>query len=114
MTYRTVRAGPKQRYITITDSRTVPDSSGQPLSGKPRLVCEAYAEVLSVAGGEKVRGLMIEAEATDLLKITYRDGLKPTMTVHLGSRTLNILSARDPDGRQVELFVTCKEDTALN
>jgi SPP1 family predicted phage head-tail adaptor len=113
MTTHRTPAGRLNRTIQITDPNPVQDAGGQPIPNRtPNVFATQHAEIMSVTGGEKVRGMMMEAEATDLLRIRYTPGIKPTFVILLDDRVLNILSVRDPDGRRFDHYITCKENTS--
>lgn len=68
-----------------------------------------WCEVLSVGGGERVRGVQIEAGIDTVVAMRFRNDLDPTMQIVHDGRSLNIVRASDPDGRRRELIVQCKE-----
>ena len=73
------------------------------------------AQIQGVGGGEKVRGVMIEAGITSLVTVRWRADIKPSMRLVYqsnlaGVRVLNISRAIDPDGRKTELMLLCEEN----
>lgn len=67
------------------------------------------------AGVEHIRALDIEksqhvvGEVRHKIVIRYRAGITSDMLVQLGTRTLNVYAAKDPDERKVELWLYCFE-----
>lgn len=109
----TARAGNRRYQITVEEhDGTVRNGEPQYEDEHWRKLCQPYATYRGVSGGEVVRGRQIEADATGLLEILYTPTTKqinPQMRIRLEGRTLNIVSAIDPDGRKRELMVQVKE-----
>ncbi len=49
------------------------------------------------------------SEITDLFICRYLDGVASEMRVLFDGHTYDVISAIDPDGRGIELHITCKE-----
>jgi SPP1 family predicted phage head-tail adaptor len=110
-------AGARRRTITVQEH------DGTLLNGQPTYNVAADWDTLSdlatvpaaytgVSGGEVIRGLQIEANATGLFKIlstTRTRTIKPIMRIQMDGRNMNILSITDMDGDQRELWIQVKE-----
>ena len=87
----TTTGEPAQTWQSIRSGRNVP------------------VEILAVGGGERIRGQQIEATATTMLMMHFRDDVSPRMRVRVGDRVLGIVRSYDPDGQRRELVLQCKE-----
>jgi head-tail adaptor len=106
-------AGQLNHLCDICDPNPAQEADGYPQEAvKPKVMWQdVWAEILSVGGGEKVRGIQIEAGIDSLVTIRWRAGVKPTyyFAERKTNRRLNIVKASDPDGRRVWLNCQCKE-----
>ena len=106
-----MRAGRLRHCIDIQKPTATADSSGQMVEAWTSYVAQNVpAEILGVAGGETMRGRQVDADATSMVTIRWRDDVNPTHRIKYGSRTLNIISAYDPTGDRVELQIQCREE----
>ncbi len=104
-----MKAGELRHRVRIRQPKDVTvGSTGEP-ADKYYDVCEAWVAIDGVTGGERKQGVQIEAGITSLVRMRYRDDVKPTMHIQLGGRALNIVSAYDPDGRREQLHCQCRE-----
>ena len=103
------------RRVTIQSLATAADAHGQLTETWSDLYQNLPAEILGVAGGERVRGQQIEAGITSLVKIRYPRGTLPAASMRLlvgtgtSQRTLNIARVLDRDGWRRELYLQCME-----
>lgn len=106
-------AGTRNNLLDLCDPNAAQGLDGQEVdAANPKVVyADVWAEVKSVAGGERIWGLQIEANADHAVRILYREGVKPTMYFQPKgtTRRLEILRAPDPDGRRKELVCVCRE-----
>lgn len=99
--------------IEQIDDPTAVDAAGQPsrvwvtLPGAESLP----AEVVSVAGGEKLRGRQVAAETTVVATVRYRSGIDATQRVVYESGTYGIVRAHDPYGDRREMRIEMKQAT---
>ena len=110
-------AGSRRRVISVEQH------DGTVTDGEPTYETDDDWDVLNtlenvpamyrgVSGGEVIRGMQIEANATGLFRIlstTRTRAIKPRMRIRMDSRKMNILSVIDKDGDQRELWITVKE-----
>lgn len=111
------RAGQRRRLIavqqhdgTITNGQPTYETAGDwdPVNG----LTEVPAYYQGVSGGEILRGMQMQADATGLFRIlstTRTRDIRPRMRIVMDSRTYNILSVIDRDGIQREMWIQTKE-----
>jgi SPP1 family predicted phage head-tail adaptor len=104
-----MRSGMLRHRINLQTATQTPDAAGQLSPTWSTTYANEPAEVIETGGGEAVRGQQIDATATHLVRIRYRAGITELMRIVWGTRTLNVINARDLDGRRRELWVACKE-----
>jgi SPP1 family predicted phage head-tail adaptor len=68
-----------------------------------------WASVRSVSAREYYAARQVNAEVTHRVAIRYRSDVTPLMRLIWGSRTLEIVSALDKDGRERFLELLCTE-----
>jgi len=68
-----------------------------------------WAEKANKTSREFYLSQKINSEVTDLFICRYLAGVKSEMQVVFDGHTYDIISAIDPDGRRIELHITCKE-----
>lgn len=110
-------AGTRWRIITVERH------DGTIANGEPTYETEADWDSLKalykvpaayqgVSGGEVVRGLQMEANATGLFRVlsTPRTrSIKPRMRILMDERKMNIISVVDRDGANRELYIQVQE-----
>ena len=73
------------------------------------LVDDVPAEIRTVTGGERIRGMTVEANVTTLVRIVFREDVTVLNRILHGSRILNIERATDVDGTRMYLTCQCRE-----
>lgn len=68
-----------------------------------------WAEVLDLSGRELQQAQQVNAEVSVGVNIRWMDGVEPSHRVIFGSRTLEIVSVRDPENLGVKLQLLCVE-----
>jgi len=103
--------GDYRHRVTIRKPNATQDEGGQPIedwvSDNGVIARNVPAAFTAVTGGERTRGIQIEAGETALFTLRWRDDVDVTMRLYQGSIAWNILRAVDPDGRRVRLLCTC-------
>lgn len=103
------RIGKLRHRVTIQSPAEAQDAG----TGQVTLTWPTFATVwASIEGGggrEFVSAALQQADATDVVEIRYISGVTPRMRIVYGSRTLEILSAQDSDGRRRRLLLMCRE-----
>lgn len=84
------------------------DTSGQEVPSW-RTVKTVWMKVEGVTGAEGLRGQQVEGIGTYIIWMRYRPEVSVTWRIKLGSRTLQIASAIDPDNRKTWLLCSAKE-----
>ncbi len=104
-----MRAGRLRHLVEIQqDTGTTVDGSNAHVADWTTLD-KVRAEVRPTGGGESYRGMQVQAEATTLVIMYFRDDVRPQMRIIHNGRTLNIVRADELCGRKRELWVQCKE-----
>lgn len=75
----------------------------------PATVATVWAAVEAVGGTEYQAQDGVHGALTHRVRIRYRTGITRTMRVLWGTRVLEIESVEDPDDRQRELHLLCRE-----
>jgi SPP1 family predicted phage head-tail adaptor len=109
-----MRAGQLRDRITIQSRTRVSDGQGGADATPATVVANEPAQVLPIgalasAGREGVQASAMTAVLTDIVRLRYRSDVSVTDRVVFGSRTLEVQSVQDPDGRQRELQLLCSE-----
>lgn len=104
-----MRAGELRHKIEIQSETGVKDpDSGEIIPGWTTFA-RVWAEVADLSGREFWDSQQVQSEVSTRVRIRYLDGVKPTMRVIHGSRTLQIEAVIDPDGRRRELQLMARE-----
>lgn len=106
-----MRAGELRHKIVIRHPSGQKDpDSGEIIPGPGPVFAAVWADVTDLSGREFWSAQQVQAEVTTRVRIRYLSGIKATMTIEHGSRTLEIASPPiDPDGRRRELHLMCRE-----
>lgn len=104
-----MRAGELRHKVVIQQESGIRDpDSGEIIPGWSTFA-EVWAEVVDLSGREYWSAQQVQSQVSTRVRIRYLDGVKPTMRVAHGSRTLQIEAVIDPDGRRRELQLMCSE-----
>jgi len=103
-----MRAGQLRHRITIQQDTGSEDAAGQVVESWAAWLSNEPAEVIETGGAERVFGQQVDATATHVVRIRYREGVTEQMRIVWGGRLLGISNARDRDGRRRELWISCK------
>jgi len=68
-----------------------------------------WGGITTLSGRELYTAQQIVAEATKVITIAYRRGVRPKMRALLGARVLDVLYVEDPGERHEELRLLVKE-----
>ena len=102
-------AGEYNQRITICQPATQQLQNGERVEIEPTEITTTRAKSVAASGGEGFRGRQVDATATHVVVIRYRDDVTPKMWVKWGDRRLNIIHAGDRMGNRRELEIVCKE-----
>jgi SPP1 family predicted phage head-tail adaptor len=97
--------GARNQKIQITQASKRRDSNGEFLSDQ--VFVECWARVQDLSHQYTDRPQVTVTEATDIVFMPFVPGVTRAMKVVAGTRTMNIETAVDPDGRQFELWLYC-------
>lgn len=72
-------------------------------------ICTVWASVEPLRGREFFRAQTIHAEVTTRITIRYKGGISPKMKVVFDGRCFDILSVINPEEKNKEIHLMCKE-----
>lgn len=104
-------AGKLNRRVTI-QSRSEPLDGYGDAKAVWSTVDTVWAHVQPMSGTEKAEAQSFGADVSMQVTIRYRDDVTPKNRLLLGSRVLEIVSARDEDERHEALVLVCSERAA--
>lgn len=108
---RDIESGLMRHWITIQQATRAADASGQLIDTWADLVTvPAALDVQAASETFRAEGQQLQSKRTTVFRTRWRDSITSKDRVSFDSRTFNIVSAVDPDGRRVELRLTCVED----
>lgn len=115
------RTGYRRHQATFVEHNGTTDENGQPTFGTESdwvpVVASWPVELVSVGGGETVRGPQVTAETTHVLYGEYFGGVginaeqRCTVEINGALLTYNVIAARDLRGISEELRVDVKQET---
>jgi len=91
----------------LTPSPTRDSETGE--FGAPVEFVTLFAAVSALTGRELEKAQQLVAEVTHSVNLCYLPGVNSAMTVFFRSRIFEILAVLDPDERQIELRLLCRE-----
>jgi len=104
-----MRSGELRHRVVIQQATTTHDEYNQPIQTWQDFVT-VWAKVEDLSGREYFAAQEREsAEVKTRVTIRYRTDVQPNMRVVSGSRTFEIVSVIEPDGRKRELQLMCRE-----
>lgn len=106
-----MQAGKLRHRVTIQSATQVPLPDGDTAEhwAAIPLGTAVPCSITALSGSETRVGAQQQPIATSEIKLRFRADVKEDMRVIHGERTLNIVRAFDPDGRQRELVLWVKE-----
>ena len=103
-----MRAGLLRHRVTIQNLTTAQDSFGDIVETWSDFAT-VWAQVEDLSGREFFAAAQVNSEIKTRVRIRYMEGVKPTMRILHGTRTLEIISPIDPDGKRRMLELLCRE-----
>ncbi len=104
-----MRIGHLRQRITLQAMTAGSDGQGGGTKTFSTLVANLPAAVVPVSGQEAVQAGAQTSELRTKVTIRYRTDARVTQRIVWGSRTLEIGSIQDPDGRRHSLELFCSE-----
>jgi len=104
-----MQAGRLRHRIDIEQNVGQTDSAGEVIPDWQTWLANEPAEVIQTGGTESLRGHSIQATATHIVRVRFREGFHEEMRIRWGARILGVVSARDIDGRRQEIWLGCQE-----
>lgn len=105
-----MRAGELRHRVTLQQKTISRDNPERIAVENWTDVTTVSANVKDLRGRELFEAQAVNAEVTALIKMRYRFGITSAMRVKFGARIFDIISPPiNPDGRRIELQLTCKE-----
>jgi len=108
---RRTTSGDFRHRVTIRKPNQTQDGAGQLIEDWTTeagvVARDVPAAYQAVSGGERARGVQIEAGETALFTLRYRTDVDPTMRIYWRGNAWNIMRAVDPDGLGKRLLCTC-------
>ena len=103
-----MQAGKLRHRITIENPQDVRGPTGEELEAWVTLATVS-ASVEPLSGRELLQAEQLQAEATLMVRIRYLDGLTNESRILHDGRTLEIAAIINPEDRNVELELMCRE-----
>lgn len=103
-----MRAGRLRAKMTVQAATESKDARGS-VSQSWGTVGYAWADIAPQSGTEQTSAAQREGSLTSVVRMRYYSGLTPKHRLLYGSRTFDILSVADPDGRRRDMDVTVIE-----
>ena len=103
-----MRAGNLRHRVTIQTFTTTTDSYGQPIESWATFA-EVWGAVEPLTGREYFQAQQVQAEVNYRVRLRYLAGVVPTMRVLHDGRTLEVQAVINPDERNRELQLMCRE-----
>ncbi len=100
-----MRAGKLRHRIKIEQNTPTADAAGQLRPSWQAVHEDVPAEVLGVAGGERVRGVNVQTTTTHVIRIRYCGDISTEMRVVHDGLAMNITRVADPDGTRREEII---------
>lgn len=107
-----MRIGQLRQRITIKDMTAGTDGQGGTTRTPTTLVSSLPAKVEPLSGAEAVQDAQMTSTLRTKVTIRWRDDISVTQRIVWGSRTLEIGTVQDPDGRRDQLELLCSEVSA--
>lgn len=101
-------AGAMVDEVTLLTRATTRDSETGELR-EPVEFLTLFAAVRALQGRELEKAQQLVAEVSHSVNLSYVPGVNSAMTVRFRGRTFEILAVLDPDERQIELRLLCRE-----
>jgi len=102
-------AGKYRHYITIQQPVETIDDVGQTVTSWEDYKT-VWAQIQPLKGREYWQSQQVNAEVTHRITIRYLEGINSKMRVKFGDRYFEIEPPINPDEKNVELVMLCKED----
>ena len=103
-----IHAGELNHRITIQSGTVSKDTSGGPVTTYATHAT-VWAAFEGLTGRELWQAMQVRENVPVRFRIRYLATVTPDMRVVDGSKTYNIRSVADPDGRRVEMVLVCEE-----
>ena len=103
-----IAIGRKNQLATIQHATRASDGQGGQTATWGTLGT-AYVEVRPLSGREAQQAAQIEGVLATVVTMHFRDDVSVKDRLVIGARTLEILSAQDPDARRRDLQCLCAE-----
>lgn len=104
-----MRAGDLRHYVKFYSPRTTDAGAGE-TEITWRFEYGASAEVKPLKAWEVERARQVQTNRTHLVRIRYTHRIKPDWRIQWGDRIFNIKGIVNPDGRNIELEISCEEE----
>lgn len=105
-----IASGDLRHWITIQSSSRSTDASGQLIDTWSDVIA-IPAAILDVAATEtSAQSQSLKARRTTKFLVRWRSDITAKHRIQFDSRTFNIESVTDPDGRRVGLYINAIED----
>jgi SPP1 family predicted phage head-tail adaptor len=101
-------AGALRHRITIERVTETQDSFGGTVTTWP-ILATMWASVEPLSGREQLLAQQVQAEVTHRVRVRYVAGVTAKMRITFGDRHFEILSVINPEERNRELELMCKE-----
>jgi SPP1 family predicted phage head-tail adaptor len=103
-----VIAGTLRHKINLQSKTGTPDEYGEPIESWTTYAT-VRARISPLSGEELIAAQQVQAETTHNVEIRYRAAVTTTNKIIFGSRTLEIVSIVNPDERNKNQILLCRE-----
>ena len=103
-----MQAGKLRHRIELQTSTDSQNATGENIQSWAK-TADLWASIEDLSGRELLLAQQVEAEVTTRVVIRYRAGVTAKQRIVSGSRTLEIESVIDSEGRERRLELLCKE-----
>lgn len=100
--------GKLRHRVTLQESAAVRDSFGAEVETWTDITT-LWASVEPLSGREYFAAQQVNTEISTKITLRYRAGIKPEMQILFASRVFEILSVVNPEEKNTQLVLMCKE-----
>ena len=103
-----MNSGKLRHRVTVEGLTETQDASGDVVKSYT-VLGSVWAAIEPLSGREYFQAQQVVSEATSRIRLRYLPGVVPSSRVLFGSRVFDVLHVANPEERNVELLLLCKE-----
>lgn len=104
-----MQAGRLRRRLDFESPATTKDSFGEVAEAPWALETTLWGSIEPLIGRELLQAQQVQAAVTHRVRVRYDSTIGPDMRIAYGSRSFEILAVMNPEERNRELEIMCKE-----